>query len=107
MQPGDVIIFNATWVQIPFEYYFRSYDREVELRGMPVDLFDLGTLEPKMTRAYVPALQELVRGKEGVWLVYSHDWYTDPEQIVMDTLGQERTEVAQEEFLGLRVLRFE
>ena len=46
---GDLILFNATWVQIPFDYYFKRFDRLVTQHGVPVDLFDRGVLEPKMS----------------------------------------------------------
>ncbi|NIV36538.1 MAG: hypothetical protein GWN58_46025, partial [Anaerolineae bacterium] len=78
VEPDDLILFNATWVQIPFDYYFRLYNRPVAEHGLPVDLFDRGVLEPKMTTSDLPRLRALIRGHERVWLVYSHDWYTDP-----------------------------
>ena len=61
--PGDVILFNATWVQIPFEYYFRRYNTGVELHGLPVDLFDRGVLEPKMAETDVPSMHKLLTGQ--------------------------------------------
>ena len=107
IEPGDTIIFNATWVQIPFEYYFRHYDIDADLRGAPVDLFDRGVLEPKMTEDDIPALQELVEGEERVWLVYSHDWYTDPEQIIPRELRSSMQQTDQRTFVGLQVMAFE
>ena len=63
VQPDDVILFNATWVQLPFEYYFRHYDSATELRGLPVDLFDRGQLEPKMSEADVPYMHNLLANR--------------------------------------------
>ncbi len=107
IEPGDTIIFNATWVQIPFEYYFRHYDIDADLRGAPVDLFDHGMLEPKMTAEDIPTLQKLVEGEERVWLVYSHDWYTDPEQIIPSELRSLMQQTDQRKFVGLQVMAFE
>jgi len=45
---------------------------------VPVDLFDRGVLEPKMAASDLSRLRALIQGRERVWLVYSHDWYTDP-----------------------------
>ncbi|MEZ4713793.1 MAG: glycosyltransferase family 39 protein [Caldilineaceae bacterium] len=106
VQPGDMIIFNATWVQLPFEYYFRHYNRDVELRGLPVDLFDRGILEPKMAEADVPYMRQLIANRPRVWLVYSHEWYTDPQRIVVRELGQAMQEEKQQEFVGLQILEF-
>ena len=105
-QPGDMIIFNATWVQLPFDYYFRHYERDVELRGAPVDLFDRGVLEPKMTEADVPHMQQLIANRERVWLVYSHEWYTDPQHIVVRELTRTMQAADRQEFEGLQVLEF-
>ena len=43
----DLILFNATWVQIPFDYYFRHYHMDVPIHGLPVDLFDRGEVDPR------------------------------------------------------------
>jgi len=107
----DLILFNATWVQIPFEYYFRRYFPEYgaqnDLRGAPSDLFESGQLEPRMTPADLPRLRELIADRERVWLVYSHDWYTDPDQLIPAELGQSLEQTDEEQFAGLRVLRYE
>lgn len=105
--PDDVIIFNATWVQLPFEYYFRHYYTDIELRGLPVDLFDRGVLEPKMTEADLPYMTKLLAGRRRVWLVYSHDWYTDPQQIIPRHLRQSFRQADQQSFVGLQIMRFE
>jgi len=73
-RPGEMILFNATWVQIPFEYYYERYELDSLLKGLPVDLFDRGELEPAMEEADVPRIQELLAGRDQVWLVYSHNW---------------------------------
>ena len=106
-QPGDLILFNATWVEIPFDYYYHRYDRPVEEHGVPVDLFDRGILEPKMAESDVPALQQLIAGKSRVWLVYSHNWYTDPQSIIPRELGQDMRLRSRQSFTGLQVLLYE
>jgi hypothetical protein len=102
----DLILFHATWVQIPFEYYFRHYDRVVELRGAPSDLFDSGQLEPQMTPADLPRLEELIAGRSRVWLVYSHDWYTDPAGLIPQALEAVLDETARTEFPGLQIFEY-
>jgi hypothetical protein len=99
----DLLIFNATWVQIPFDFYFRYYNRGVEERGAPVDLFDRGILEPKMTESDLPRLRSLIRDRERVWLIYSHNWYTDPFNIIPTALGQELKHLETKKFYGLEV----
>jgi hypothetical protein len=102
--PDDLILFNATWVQIPFDYYFRRlYNRPVAEHGVPVDLFDRGVLEPKMARGDLPRLQALIQGRRRVWLVYSHQWYTDPEGLIPSALEEELDLLDLWDFYGLQV----
>jgi len=107
VEPGELILFNATWVQIPFEYYFRHYQRDATLHGMPVDLFDRGVLEPKMTAGDIAYLEQLTSGRDRVWLVYSHDWYTDPDGIIPRELGSRLRLADNQQFVGLQVMEFE
>ncbi|MBW7882558.1 MAG: glycosyltransferase family 39 protein [Caldilineaceae bacterium] len=97
----DLILFNATWVQIPFDYYFRTANQRVAEHGVPVDLFDRGVLEPKMAESDLPRLRSLVRERDRVWLVYSHDWYTDPQRLIPATLEEELDLIDQQSFYGL------
>lgn len=106
-QPSDLIVFNATWVQLPFAYYFRHYAKNAELRGLPVDLFDRGVLEPKMTEDDLPYMRNLLADREQVWLVYSHDWYTDPQGIIPREFRQQMILVEQHPFVGLQVMHFQ
>jgi mannosyltransferase len=103
VEPDDLILFNATWVQIPFDFYFRFHNRPVVEHGVPVDLFDRGILEPKMAASDLPRLRSLIRGHERVWLVYSHDWYTDPEGLIPPALDEELDKLDQWGFYGLQV----
>ena len=106
VEPKDMIVFNATWVQIPFEYYYERYELDTELKGLPVDLFDRGELEPRMEEGDVFRIQELLAGREQVWLVYSHNWYSDPDGIIPRELGQMFGESEQAEFPGIQIIRF-
>jgi hypothetical protein len=103
VQPDDMILFNATWVQIPFDFYFRFHNRPVVEHGVPVDLFDRGILEPKMAESDLPRLRALIRGHERIWLVYSHNWYTDPHGLIPPALEEELDISGQWDFYGLQV----
>jgi mannosyltransferase len=110
-QKGDLILFNATWAQIPFDYYFEPYESgyslQVEEHGVPVDLFDSGVLEPKMTAGDIPRLDLLLEEHDRVWLVYSHDWYTDPMGLIPQTLGSQMDLIQQGDFYGVQVQLYE
>ncbi len=103
VEPDDLILFNATWAQLPFDYYFhRLYNYPVAEHGAPADLFDQGVLEPKMTASDLPRLRALVRGRERVWLIYSHDWYTDPQGLIPPALEEELDLLDRWDFYGLQ-----
>ena len=107
-EPGALILFNAGWTQLPFEYYFREMPRagQVTLHGLPVDPFADGRLEPKMTPGALPRLRRLVQGRERVWLVYSHEWYTDPQELIRQELTRLLGPPQEWRFQGVRVLIF-
>jgi mannosyltransferase len=104
VKSDDLILFNATWTQIPFDYYFRHLHHcPVVEHGVPVDLFDQGILEPNMTAGDLPRLQALIQGHERVWLVYSHDWYTDPRGLIPLALEGELELLDRWDFYDLQV----
>jgi len=103
VEKEDMLLFNATWVQIPFDYYFRYQNRPVTQHGAPVDLFDRGVLEPKMAESDLPRLRELISDKKRVWLIYSHNWYTDPKNLIPTALSQDLKQLDQRRFDGLEV----
>jgi mannosyltransferase len=104
---GDLVLFNASWVQIPFDFYFRAAGKPVAEHGLPADLFDRGVLEPKMTTEDLPLLRELIRGRERVWLVYSHDWYTDPQRLIPAALEQVLTPAETRSYGGVEIRLYE
>lgn len=108
--PGDLILFNASWVQLPFDYYYTRLSvpagDAIARHGAPVDLFDRGELEPTMTQADVPGLRRLVAAAPRVWLVYSHWWYTDPDGLVPATLGRDKHLIDEWTWPGIRLQRY-
>jgi hypothetical protein len=105
VQPGDLILFNAAWVQLPFGLYFPPVP--VAQRGLPADLFDRGTLEPKMTEGDLPYLERLVEEHSQVWLIYSHNRYTDPQGLIPKALAQRRRLAGYNHFYGIEVYRYQ
>jgi hypothetical protein len=86
--PGDAILFNDSYVELPFDYYFRRYHVSAIEQGIPTTFGTTAVDEPAMTPADIPALRRLMAQHRRLWLVYSHDWYTDPHHLVPHTLGQ-------------------
>jgi hypothetical protein len=107
VRPNDLLLFIDSWGQIPFDYYFRRlYNGPVAEHGLPVDLFDRGVLEPRMTEHDLSRVSVLIRGRERVWLVYSHEWYTDPQGLAPAALEEELSVLDHWDFYGLRVLLY-
>ncbi len=110
-QKDDVVLFNATLVQIPFDYYFGAFEKlysiQVEKHGLPVDMADSGNVEPTMTTNDLPRLMSLLSGRNRVWLVYSHNWYTDPMGLIPQTLASKMTLTRTRDFYGGQVQLYE
>lgn len=110
-EKGDLVLFNSNFVAIPFDYYFGPYEKQYSLQvvkqGVPQDLFADGILEPKMTDSDIPELVSLVREQPRVWLVYSHDSYTDPMGLIPRTLAGQKKLVRTREFHGGQVQLYE
>jgi mannosyltransferase len=110
-QKGDLVLFNDAFVQIPFDYYFTTYEKqyfiEVDKHGVPADMFDNDILEPRMTESDIPKLISLLRGHDRVWLVYSHDWYTDPMGLIPQTLASQMELIRTRDFYGGRIQLYE
>jgi hypothetical protein len=106
-EKDDLVLFNSNFVEIPFDYYFKPwedrYGLQVEKHGVPLDLFDSGILEPKMTTDDIPGLTSLLSGHNRVWLVYSHDSYTDPMGLIPQTLAAQMKLIRTRDFYGGQV----
>lgn len=106
-ETDDLVLFNSNFVEIPFDYYFKPYEKQYDLQvvkqGLPLDLFESGVLEPEMTANDIPRLLSLLRGHNRVWLVYSHDAYTDPRGLIPETLAAQKKLIRQRAFYGGQV----
>jgi mannosyltransferase len=106
-EEDDLVLFNSNFVEIPFDYYFRPYEKQYSLHvvkyGVPLDLFESSIPEPRMTTNDIPELISLLRGHDRVWLVYSHNSYTDPMGLIPQTLAAQRTLIRTREFYGGQV----
>ncbi len=111
VQKDDLVLFNSNFVEIPFDYYFKPYEKQYSLQviklGVPQDLFDSGILEPEMTANDIPGLISLLRGHNRVWLVYSHDSYTDPMGLIPQTLASQMKLIRTRDFYGGQVQLYE
>lgn len=110
-EKDDLVLFNSNFVEIPFDYYFKQYEElysiQVVKQGVPLDLIDDGVLEPKMTENDIPRLRALVNGHDRVWLVYSHNDYTDPNGLIPQTLASQMNLTQTRDFYGGKVQLYE
>jgi hypothetical protein len=110
MEEGDLLLFNSPMVQIPFDYYYEDYEKlkffQLEQRGIP-DMFESGRPESRMTKDDIPDLVSLLNGHKRVWLVYSHELYSDPLGLVPQTLADKMKLIEQRDFYGGKVQLYE
>ena len=106
VEKDDLVLFNSNFVEIAFDYYFDPYNLheiQVERQGLPLDLFESGIPEPIMKANDIPRLMALLQGHNRVWLVYSHNWYTDPKGLIPQTLASQMKLIKTEDFNGGQV----
>jgi hypothetical protein len=107
VEKDDLVLFNSNFVEIPFDYYFKPYEKQYSIQvvkhGVPLDLFESGLLEPKMTTKEIPGLISLLSGHNRVWLVYSHNDYTDPMGLIPQTLASKMKLLRTRDFYGGQV----
>ena len=107
VEEDDLVLFNSNFVEIPFDYYFQPYEEQYSLevvkQGVPLDLFDSGIPEPRMTTNDIPGLISLLSGHKRVWLVYSHNSYTDPTGLIPQTLASQKKLIQTRDFYGGQV----
>ncbi|MCB9136246.1 MAG: glycosyltransferase family 39 protein [Anaerolineales bacterium] len=110
-QNGDLVLFNSNFVVISFDYYFEPYEDlysiQIERLGVPLDLYQDEVLEPKMTEADIPGLLSMLHDRDRVWLVYSHNDYTDPLSLIPQTLATKMELTQTREFYGGQVQLYE
>ncbi len=84
VREGDAIFFNGNVTQAAFNHYYGPAD--MPEFGIPVSLqadrWDEIPVEPED----MPAVEALASRFQRVWLVYSHEYYTDPEKVVPQAL---------------------
>jgi len=110
-EKDDLVLFNSNFMVIPFDYYFKPfedlYSIQVIKQGVPLDLFKSGKPEPVMTADDIPGLSSLIREHDRVWLVYSHNSYTDPESIIPQVIGSQKKLTRERDFYGGKVQLYE
>ena len=110
-EKDDLVLFNSNFVEIPFDYYFEPYEKlydiQVVKHGVPLDLLDSGILEPQMKGSDVSSLISLMGGHDRVWLVYSHNDYTDPMGLIPQTLASKMNLIRERDFYGGQVQLYE
>jgi hypothetical protein len=110
VEKDDLILFNSNFVEIPFNYYFEPFNLrsvQVEEQGLPLDLVANGILEPEMTSNDIPGLISLLHGHHRVWLVYSHNSYTDPKGLIPPALASQMKLIETDDFYGGQVQLYE
>lgn len=101
----DVILFHDNLMQLPFDYYFHRLGLTIPEHGVPRDFPDGGLREPRATPADTSRLRGVAGAYRRVWLVYSHEWWTDPRHLVPQALAATGRVVDQRTFPGLPAIR--
>ena len=91
-EPGDLVVFIAGYVDVPFNYYFQREKTVID--QYPV------TLE-RVEPADLRQLERTVEDRERVWLVRSHAAAVDPTDSVLSTLQRSHARHERSTFEGI------
>ncbi|MHB0869181.1 MAG: glycosyltransferase family 39 protein [Chloroflexota bacterium] len=104
--PGDLVLFVAADAQIPFDYYADRQPKQLERRGLPVDVFTVGPLEPRVEEGDLAHMDDLVGNRESFWLVDSHTAFADPDGLARRHADDRFRLEDEKQFEGITVLRY-
>ena len=106
-EPGDSVVFQAGWVQLPFMYHYNRMRGHVLTEWpLPEAVFSGQVAEPRMTPENARTSLARLAGLGRIWLVYSHDWYTDPDGLTLSTLDRHRPILGEWHFRSIRIFLF-
>jgi uncharacterized membrane protein len=71
-QPGDLVLFQARFCQVSFDYYASSRKDLIKI-GFPQKTPSV----PPLTEESIKELPEIIRGHSRIWLILSHSRDTD------------------------------
>ncbi len=106
-EPKELVLFVAADAQIPFDYYLEGEDLDLERRGLPVDVFSVGPLEPAVKAEDLGRIDQLMAGRDSFWLIESHADFPDPEGGVRGYSDQQYRQTDLKEFRGISISRYE
>ena len=94
--PGDIVVFNSLYYQIPFDYYASGYRHSLQERGFPVGIHDWWNRQPfkgwggpVITRGDLSKfLEEFSAGSapRSIWVVLFETNYYDPRNQLLSNL---------------------
>lgn len=90
----DIVLLNAPYVDIAFDYYYQRCGTTLDHRGFSASQENLA------------ALTELIAGRTRVWLIYSHSGMDDSQQLLAQALAKQLRLERDEYFHGIRVLEY-
>ncbi len=103
-EPGDSVVFQAGWVQLPFMYHYNRMRGDLLTEWpLPEPVFSGNVAEPRMTPENARTSLAKLDGVGRIWLIYSHDWYTDPDGLTLSTLDRLRPILGEWHFRSIRV----
>ncbi|GIW48508.1 MAG: membrane protein [Deltaproteobacteria bacterium] len=77
----ELVIFNSSIGQFPFDYYFKRHGVSLKEMGFPENYRE------KKTRVRdLSVLEKIAHSYDRIWLIYSHEWFTDPKTLTKAAL---------------------
>jgi hypothetical protein len=104
--PHELVLFVASDAQIAFDYYAERDPKPLERRGLPVDVFTVGPLEPRMEERDLARMDGLIEGRASFWLVQSHAAFADPMELARRHADERYRRIDTRELQGVKLFRY-
>ncbi len=96
-RPGDTVVFDVLYAQVPFDYFARQAQFQPRETGFPLSIYDWWDKQkneawggPVILRSDLGEFASglSASGPKTVWLVWYESYYYDPHDALLERLGQ-------------------
>jgi hypothetical protein len=108
---GDAIVFNATYMQVPFDYHFRRHRIEMNKLGFPESIYSWwqrsafkGWGGPVITHQDLSDFLEKTKENRRIWLIVNDEnVFYDEFELLRKSFGQSRRLQARKVFKSVTI----
>mgnify|MGYP000029323304 CR=1 FL=1 len=110
---GDVVIFNACYIQVPFDYYFNQYQKNINATGFPITVYSWWNSQfckrwggPVITWEMLFSFIQRYQSVRRIWLVAAEEVFYDKHKKLRYYLKQKFRKILQRRFENCEIILY-